>query len=101
MNFRRRRLSDAAWPSPSAWKQLDEAVGGNLMPVDFPLAALKTDPAGAAARHLADSLRQVACLKPKQSLPTAGFASQTRVLTRTYSGRSKAAEAAALAWSAG
>ena len=56
MNFRRRRPSDAAWPSPSAWKQLDEAVGGNLMQVDFPLAALKTDPAGAAARHLADSL---------------------------------------------
>jgi hypothetical protein len=39
-NFRRRRPSDATWPSPSAWKQLNEAVGGNLIPVDFPLTKL-------------------------------------------------------------
>ena len=29
-NFRRRRPSDATWPSQSAWKQLNDAVGGNL-----------------------------------------------------------------------
>ena len=45
-NFRRRRPSDAAWPSQSAWKRLDEAVGGNLIPVDFPLSIFKTDPDG-------------------------------------------------------
>jgi FAD/FMN-containing dehydrogenase len=39
-NFRRRRPSDATWPSQSAWKQLNEAVGGNLIPVDFPLTKL-------------------------------------------------------------
>ncbi len=56
-NFRRRRPSDAAWPSPSAWKQLNDAVGGNLIPVDFPLSVLKTDPSGAAAKRLAENLR--------------------------------------------
>jgi FAD/FMN-containing dehydrogenase len=56
-NFRRRRPSDPAWPSPSAWKQLDEAVGGNLLPVNFPLSLLKTDPAGAAARPLWANLK--------------------------------------------
>jgi len=28
--LRRRRPSDAAWPSQSAWKRLDDAVGGSL-----------------------------------------------------------------------
>ena len=52
--FSRRRPSDDAWPSPSAWKRLNEAVGGNLVPVDFPLSAFKTDPAGAAKRLSTD-----------------------------------------------
>jgi FAD/FMN-containing dehydrogenase len=53
--FSRRRPSDAAWPSPSAWKQLNDAVGGNLIPVEFPLS--KTDPASAAAALVSDNLR--------------------------------------------
>src|SRR6202046_4928538 len=56
-NFRRRRPGDAAWPSPSAWKQLNEAVGGNLIPVNFPLAQLKTDPSGTAATQLLANLK--------------------------------------------
>ena len=56
-NFRRRRPSDATWPSQSAWKQLNEQVGGNLIPVDFPLSALKTDPDGAAAKLLLENIR--------------------------------------------
>ena len=56
-NFRRRRLSDATWPSQSAWKQLDDAVGGNLIPVDFPLSIFTTDPAGVAAKRLSENLR--------------------------------------------
>src|SRR5713226_7017883 len=56
-NFRRRRPSDATWPSQSAWKRLDEAVGGNLIPVDFPLTIFKTDPASAAAKLLAENLK--------------------------------------------
>jgi FAD/FMN-containing dehydrogenase len=37
--IRRVRPSDLAWPSKEAWRRLHEAVGGNLIPVDFPLNA--------------------------------------------------------------
>ena len=56
-NFRRRRPSDATWPSDSAWKQLNEAVGGNLIPVDFPLSILKSDPDSAAAKLLLENIK--------------------------------------------
>jgi FAD/FMN-containing dehydrogenase len=55
--FRWRRPSDATWPSPSAWMRLDEAVDGNLIPVDFPLSILKSDPGSAAAKRLSENLR--------------------------------------------
>ncbi|MGH8322481.1 MAG: FAD-binding protein, partial [Steroidobacteraceae bacterium] len=54
-NPRRVRPSDAAWPSQSAWKQLNDTVGGNLIPVDFPLSP--TDPTGAAANLVSKNLR--------------------------------------------
>jgi FAD/FMN-containing dehydrogenase len=56
-NFRRRHPSDATWPSKSAWKQFDDAVGGNLIPVEFPLSILKTDPNGDAAKSLSEDLK--------------------------------------------
>jgi FAD/FMN-containing dehydrogenase len=56
-NFRRRRPSDAPWPSKAAWKQLSDAVGGNLIPVEFPLSVLKSDPDSDAARQLRVSLK--------------------------------------------
>lgn len=37
--IRRVRPSDPGWPSKEAWKRLNEAVGGNLIPVDFPISA--------------------------------------------------------------
>lgn len=49
-NFHRRRPSDAAWPSKSAWRRLNESVGGNLIPVDFPLSAVKADPTSASSK---------------------------------------------------
>ena len=57
MNFHRRRPSDTMWPSESAWKQLNDAVGGNLIRVDFPLSVLKTDPNSADAKRLAEDLK--------------------------------------------
>src|SRR5262244_1013322 len=56
-NFRRHRPSDAAWPSQAAWRQLNDAVGGNLLPVNCPLAICKTDPEGAAAKRLLEDLK--------------------------------------------
>jgi len=56
-NLSRRRPSDATWPSPSAWKQLNDAVGGNLIPVNFPLSTNKTDPTSAAAELLSENIR--------------------------------------------
>ena len=55
--FSRRRPADALWPSPAAWRQLDKAVGGNLLAVQFPLSALTTDPSGAAASQVMRDLR--------------------------------------------
>lgn len=45
--LRRCRPADPGWPSRPAWQQLDEAVGGNLRPVKFPLATMEADPAAA------------------------------------------------------
>ena len=55
--FRRRRPSDAAWPSQADWKRLNDAVGGNLIRVDSPISVLSTDPDGAAAKELAANLK--------------------------------------------
>ncbi len=56
-HFRRRRPADAGWPPKSAWQRLDEAVGGNLIPVNFPLSASKTDPTASQAKLLFENLR--------------------------------------------
>jgi FAD/FMN-containing dehydrogenase len=53
----RYRPSDAAWPSPTAWRQLNETVGGNLIPVDFPLSILKNNPDSNAAKALLKNLK--------------------------------------------
>lgn len=55
--FRRRRPSDAAWPSKAAWNQLNQEVGGNLITVEFPLSILKADPNSDAARELWKNLK--------------------------------------------
>jgi FAD/FMN-containing dehydrogenase len=56
-NIHRVRPSDAAWPSPAAWKQLSNEVGGNLFPVRFPLSEIKAAPDGPAAQQLGKDLR--------------------------------------------
>jgi FAD/FMN-containing dehydrogenase len=56
-NIRRVRSSDAAWPSQAAWKRLDDEVGGKLLPVHFPLNALKAAPDSAGARLLLKQLK--------------------------------------------
>jgi FAD/FMN-containing dehydrogenase len=51
------RPTDAAWPSQTAWKQLNETVGGNLVPVDFPISILEKDPNSDAAKQLWKNLK--------------------------------------------
>ncbi|HEY6455904.1 MAG TPA: FAD-binding oxidoreductase [Steroidobacteraceae bacterium] len=56
-NLHRVRPSDTAWPSQAAWRQLKAEVGGNLLPVYFPLNELKAAPNSAAAGLLLKDLR--------------------------------------------
>ena len=41
----RLRPSDPAWPSNKEWKRLNDAVGGNLIPVDFSIGGCVSSPA--------------------------------------------------------
>ncbi len=54
---RRARATDKEWPGEESWKRLNEAVGGNLIPVNFPLSVLKTAPDNAAAKRLQKEIR--------------------------------------------
>jgi FAD/FMN-containing dehydrogenase len=54
---RRIRPSDPAWPGAAAWRQLDEAVGGNLLPVQPLFAPCAKDPNGAACREVLAHIR--------------------------------------------
>ncbi|HUA36428.1 MAG TPA: FAD-binding oxidoreductase [Candidatus Binataceae bacterium] len=56
-SVRRCRPGDPSWPSKAAWDQLNKAVGGNLITVDFPISILKTDPSSDAAKELWKNLK--------------------------------------------
>jgi len=49
---RRRRPSDADWPSQAAWNRLRKEVEGRLIPVEFPIAQCVQDTEGAACKDL-------------------------------------------------
>ena len=53
----RLRPSDSSWPSRQAWKKLNDAVGGNLIPVDFPLTACQSKPDSAECKQLFENLK--------------------------------------------
>lgn len=54
--MRRRRPSDANWPSQAAWKRLNDEVDGNLIPVEFPIEACVKDTASAGCQNLLDNI---------------------------------------------
>jgi FAD binding domain/Berberine and berberine like len=57
-SLHRVRPSDPEWPSQAAWKRLNDAVGGNLLPVEFPLKACLADGSSAQCNPLfTDSLK--------------------------------------------
>ncbi|HEY3971965.1 MAG TPA: FAD-binding protein [Candidatus Sulfotelmatobacter sp.] len=55
--FRRRRPSDANWPSHPAWKRLNDAVEGNLISVKFPIEACLKDAGSADCQNLLNNIR--------------------------------------------
>ena len=54
---RRVRPSDRGWPTLDEWAALKRQVGGNLIPVSFPINVLKTAPHSAAARQITKEIR--------------------------------------------
>lgn len=56
-SIRRVRPSDPHWPSKEAWKRLNDAVGGKLIGVDFPLNACKSSPESGDCKTLFTNLR--------------------------------------------
>ena len=53
----RLRPSDPHWPSKQVWKRLSDAVGGNLIPVDFPISACASSPSSPACQDLFRNLK--------------------------------------------
>ena len=54
--IRRRRPSDANWPSQAAWKRLNDEVDGNLIPVEFPIEACVKDTGSAGCQNLFNNI---------------------------------------------
>jgi len=55
--FRRRRPSDANWPSEVAWKRLNAEVDGNLIPVEFPIEACIKEVDGTGCKNLVVNIK--------------------------------------------
>jgi hypothetical protein len=55
--FRRRRPSDANWPSEAAWTRLNDQVDGNLTSVEFPIDACIKDIASASCKSLIANIK--------------------------------------------
>jgi FAD/FMN-containing dehydrogenase len=55
--IRRVRPSDPGWPTKEAWKRLNDAIGGNLIPVDFPINACLSSSESADCKALFANLK--------------------------------------------
>ena len=55
-SFHRVRPGDPAWPSAASWQKLKQQVNGNLIPVDFPLAACESASSGASCQDVLKNL---------------------------------------------
>ncbi len=54
--FRRVRPGDPSWPTVASWEKLKQQVGGNLIPVQFPLAACEVESDNAACQDVIKNL---------------------------------------------
>ena len=55
--FRRVRPSDPDWPSAASWQRLKQQVGGQLSPVEFPLAACQSSFDSAACQAVVKNIK--------------------------------------------
>jgi FAD/FMN-containing dehydrogenase len=55
-SLNRVRPGDAAWPGASSWERLKQQVGGNLIPVQFPLTSCEGASNGAACQEVFKNL---------------------------------------------
>ena len=55
-SFRRVRPGDPSWPSAASWEKLKQQVGGNLIPVQFPLTTCQSASDTAACRDVLKNL---------------------------------------------
>jgi FAD/FMN-containing dehydrogenase len=56
-HFRRTRPTDRNWPPQAAWKRLNDAVGGRLLPIRSPLLDCQSGPDRSACKALFENLR--------------------------------------------
>ena len=75
------------WPSPSAWKQLNESVCGNVIPVNFPLSV--TDPTSAAATLLSKDLKNPIRRRSAGAYPDLGMGGRMDHQAERLRGRGK------------
>lgn len=54
--FRRVRPGDPAWPSAASWEKLKQQVGGNLIPVEFPLSACESSSSSTSCQDVLKNL---------------------------------------------
>ena len=55
--LRRVRASDLSWPSAAGWEKLKQQVGGQLIPVQFPLTACQSAPDLASCQDILNNLK--------------------------------------------
>lgn len=55
--FRRVRPSDPDWPNEASWEKLKQQVGGQLLPVEFPLSACQASFDSAACQAVVKNIR--------------------------------------------
>ncbi len=55
-SIRRVRFSDSSWPSKASWEKLKQQVGGQLIQVQFPLAACQAESDSASCQDIFNNL---------------------------------------------
>ena len=96
--FKRVRPSDPGWPSNAKWQELRQAVNGNLITIESPLAACKIDPKGAACSEVFRELKNPYFIGDQPALTqSAGWLNAWTSSPSVYAVAAKTAEEVAAA----